>query len=1081
MEKLIFNFFNKSKGVISVFLVIILVPIVTCCCLFVDASRVKLAHSVVESAGDLALNSVLSYFDSDLAEIYGFMASAQNTDEAINNAKDYFKRAMVSQGLDDTTANYYSDALTKVLKGSEDYEVVNDLLEISVDDKNLDIKAATNGSLTNPEIVREQIVEFMKYRAPIEAVSELWDNFSKIKSTTEDSKELTKETDDSNDFYNAENEFLKYMVGAYSDIINFNDEQDSNKNNEVPNLTPGINKTYINNLEKKLKGTGDSGYEKKYENIHKEYAEKISGYIAVGATKYTKYTDKVKIKLINPSESDKKTTCDEFNDLLGTVQSKDGMYPGTGMYKMLQNLIEAEKSLETLLSKLPDFNKGTTNKYVYLFQCQKLLIDNNPIVTNYINAYKAVKKQMNEIYAAYKNLEDSDIAQITDAFPVIINNEVQIQSYDWTKVKEYCEYINSIEINKNFKDVDNRLYGLSNDGGCFQEAQNSYNNCNEKIIEISNELKNYRDALEKALKYLRCGDDCKKKGENKVYDCASNNLAEAVSCYDNMQSKYKTWETDHGNAAYNGTEAKSAADENFKAATEDMNSIGKGNVTAFETRVDAAASLLQKAIDAINSIKYNGKSICDITNITEFDSASNVVFSNVPTEQSDFNTYISKGGAGEFKFANSVASGKISLAVNDANNPDFSVGASKAAYEWVQNKCVDKNNKKIDPRNTDKEDDEDKKNYDKIKKNADDDKKETKKGNGGSEKEISESSGLPSKKNKADVDKEKKISKKISNVANSVTSLFQNFGDSMADKRDDLYVLYYISEMFSYDTFEKEKEYETEKAGSKEDKYAKQTLTNYEISDENNYSYGNEIEYILYGNTNAKNKTTSYATIFALRYAIDLIYAMTNYWNNSTVEGIAIGVQAATYGIVPASLVKLAIILVMTGLEAANDINILKNGHPLQVIKDKDVWAFGFDINALADGKDLDKGGDEDYPYPKEKANADADQKQNGNVCFKYSDYLKLILFMKLIANPTSILCRVADVVQVNMAKMTNSDEYRLDKSIVYWQLTAECKSDSLMLTLPVIQDTLESSNVDINSKSWTSFNKYTLTMYRGY
>ena len=61
------KFFSKTKGVVSVFLVIILVPMMVISALFVDASRVQLAGSVATSAGDLALNTALTDYDSLLS------------------------------------------------------------------------------------------------------------------------------------------------------------------------------------------------------------------------------------------------------------------------------------------------------------------------------------------------------------------------------------------------------------------------------------------------------------------------------------------------------------------------------------------------------------------------------------------------------------------------------------------------------------------------------------------------------------------------------------------------------------------------------------------------------------------------------------------------------------------------------------------------------------------------------------------------------------------------------------------------------------------------------------------------------
>lgn len=75
------NFFRKSKGAISIFLVLILVPMMTVSSLFVDAGKVSLARGAAASAGDLTLNTALTDYDTQLKELYGLFATAQDTQE----------------------------------------------------------------------------------------------------------------------------------------------------------------------------------------------------------------------------------------------------------------------------------------------------------------------------------------------------------------------------------------------------------------------------------------------------------------------------------------------------------------------------------------------------------------------------------------------------------------------------------------------------------------------------------------------------------------------------------------------------------------------------------------------------------------------------------------------------------------------------------------------------------------------------------------------------------------------------------------------------------------------------------------
>lgn len=56
------------------------------------------------------------------------------------------------------------------------------------------------------------------------------------------------------------------------------------------------------------------------------------------------------------------------------------------------------------------------------------------------------------------------------------------------------------------------------------------------------------------------------------------------------------------------------------------------------------------------------------------------------------------------------------------------------------------------------------------------------------------------------------------------------------------------------------------------------------INSSNNYSYGNEVEYIIYGNSNEKNKKSAYGTIFAIRYALNLPPEFQENWNDTTLK-----------------------------------------------------------------------------------------------------------------------------------------------------------------------------------------------------
>ena len=159
-----------NKGAVSVFLVMILVPCLLVSSIFVDTGRVSLAKALTNSASDLALDSLLTNYDYDLKEWYGLAASCQTIEEFYEVSANYFLRTISSHGLTDDeiylVSDYYSHAVND--------DTIHDLINAQcVSNKDNMISAVDNANLSNPSLMKEQVVEFMKYRAPIELTTSL--------------------------------------------------------------------------------------------------------------------------------------------------------------------------------------------------------------------------------------------------------------------------------------------------------------------------------------------------------------------------------------------------------------------------------------------------------------------------------------------------------------------------------------------------------------------------------------------------------------------------------------------------------------------------------------------------------------------------------------------------------------------------------------------------------------------------------------------------------------------------------------------------------------------------------------------
>lgn len=146
------RFFKRDQGSVSVFLIIIIAPIFFFNAVLIDYARIKIAERETELALKTALRSVMSAYDSDI-QTYGLYG--MDTDKtSIQDIMETVMRNNLPEGLIDPSYTYTDTRLTSV-------------------------NAAAAYTLKEHPILKQQILEEMKYRAPIELTLEIIDKFSK--------------------------------------------------------------------------------------------------------------------------------------------------------------------------------------------------------------------------------------------------------------------------------------------------------------------------------------------------------------------------------------------------------------------------------------------------------------------------------------------------------------------------------------------------------------------------------------------------------------------------------------------------------------------------------------------------------------------------------------------------------------------------------------------------------------------------------------------------------------------------------------------------------------------------------------
>lgn len=138
--------FYKNNGTISVFLCLILLPVILVGCLTVDASRIYLSKVIISDAGEMAMNAGLAQYNEELHDEYGLLVMEESPMAMSGELERYFNTSLNGTGLLD----------------ADDYQKILDLLTESFDAINV-----TGSEIYRTEVEKQQIIEYMKYRAPI--------------------------------------------------------------------------------------------------------------------------------------------------------------------------------------------------------------------------------------------------------------------------------------------------------------------------------------------------------------------------------------------------------------------------------------------------------------------------------------------------------------------------------------------------------------------------------------------------------------------------------------------------------------------------------------------------------------------------------------------------------------------------------------------------------------------------------------------------------------------------------------------------------------------------------------------------
>ena len=191
-------FTKRQQGAISVFLTLILLPTLIFGCLTVDAARVYSAKVAISDSGEMAMNAALAQYDTALFDKYGLLAMKKTPEAMQSELQRYFVNSLNSSGI----------------KGASDYEQMLSLIS-----NNFESLYISNTEVYRTEVEKQQILEYMKYRAPVCLTKLVLEKFQFIKETKKVNNAMNKQIDFSESMEKCQDDFKDALQAL--DALNY--------------------------------------------------------------------------------------------------------------------------------------------------------------------------------------------------------------------------------------------------------------------------------------------------------------------------------------------------------------------------------------------------------------------------------------------------------------------------------------------------------------------------------------------------------------------------------------------------------------------------------------------------------------------------------------------------------------------------------------------------------------------------------------------------------------------------------------------------------------------------------------------
>ena len=908
-------FYNKH-GSLTVFMSLILTIVMIFTTVLIDGGRIILARNIVSGAGDMALNAGLTYYNSVLQDTYGLFAISKNMTELHDNLEVYFEATLKSSGLHDQ--GLVKELVDIALSGSGSDEI-SDIMKMKLANGGFEVSQAAGANLSNANILRAQVLDYMKYRAPAVIGYGFLEKMNILKSLPAQQKAL----EDKKDYEKKLKEIQDLCLRIYKKSRDYEDYlKDPNGYFKTPQ-----------EIKHDIYDWGDENF--KYSTQDAVAYVQVEKLPELGSEEVWTYNNH------DPSGADLEYYVNNFENIIIKTRSD---FAGMEYYK--------SKDIPISNSETKAFLESSrfTRYIIYYNRYKEDVAEFHKVNASYETSKLDHEQKIIDLENEKKRLPEDDKGGRRS-----VQEKINIENNRWRKLENWYnkDFLGSEPLDNYSEDLlVKKPYGPSYDLNLLRDRYLSNIKQDIKLL-ATPQMRTARD-------YYLWFDELNKKAVD-----IKSELVKLKSASEQLQNIADNWNVDIGNMAESGV--KNDMHQDYATKTK----------AVIEGYVDEMIKIFQRSIDYSSKVTANLKEfkyagitpatdagsddqwvdgiISYVSNLTNQDSlkwneeviskqeALHTLGAYIPTEDSNLLF---------LNFENNIPE-KIKRVVETKENAKgYKLVDSEFDYKdpklrnLLGGECYEGDSKYyVDPLFAFLE-----KNSMATKPDGDSEKKSQRdnmiKGTGidntpepvqisgaqiadvmntsAQAAQIMDANSVESLQNGgAD-----KLADNALKTSNEAISGFDKIGDILVGGRDKLYLMAYTTTMFSCYTTNRE-----EGGGTNE-----KTLSGVPFSEKNNEAYRAEQEYILLGNPDLKADVEGVKTrIFGVRFLLNAIYAYTSdseLRNETLVMATAIAGWTG-FGV---PIVQNVLLLASALTESVLDVNDLVSGKTVALYKNPSVW-----------------------------------------------------------------------------------------------------------------------------------------------